>query len=103
MEVTLDKSCLPADKQRIKFQISEEELYGKWRIGEYNENEQSVHEDLPKNAQENKTKNIYCLQADVTRWIDESENPPKQWQFTVIGAVNTGEMLRINHNKGLAN
>ncbi|KIO76844.1 hypothetical protein TH53_12630 [Pedobacter lusitanus] len=35
MEIKLDHKSLPADKQRVRFQVVMEELYGIWHEGVY--------------------------------------------------------------------
>ena len=73
--VILDESCLPANQQHIQFQIVVEELKDIWRNGYYNAIEQAIYEQ-PNNEG---LSNIYCMSADVVRWLPMDELPSGAW------------------------
>ncbi|RAJ28883.1 hypothetical protein [Pedobacter cryoconitis] len=98
MEINPDPDCLPADKQFIQFQISVEELYGKWRNGYYNAIEQAVYEQVNDDVN-GESVIIHCIMADVVRWLPGDENQPVHWRNITAGELELVAAWSRLHNK----
>ncbi|WP_432709567.1 hypothetical protein [Pedobacter sp.] len=59
MEVRLDKSSLPEDRQEVKFQTTIDEDYGTWQEGIYLAKEEYIVVSRTE---------IYDMWGDVVRW-----------------------------------